>query len=299
MVSLVHEGLISLVREQPAFIADVLTQLLNVDVPRSTEARLVEATLNELVPVEYRADAVVLFGGRKPVFGVVVEAQLQRRRRKRYTWPLYVVAARARHECPFLLVVVAPKASTARWAAQPIEIGGGMVQRPCVIGPDGIPRITDPGQASRDPRLAVLSVVAHGREDPHVAARIAAAATTAIDQLPDQHKLLYLALIDSALSSAARKEFAMLPDWQKFMSASQRRFLAQGEAQGRVQGRAQGRAQATTETLAEALVTVLKQRQFVVTRAQQRRISGCTDVATLRRWLKCAVSVGSVDDLFA
>ena len=39
MVSLLHEGVIKLVRDRPAFAADLLGQLLDVEVPRFTEAR--------------------------------------------------------------------------------------------------------------------------------------------------------------------------------------------------------------------------------------------------------------------
>jgi hypothetical protein len=284
MVSQLHEGLLSLVRDQPAFIADVL-KLMKIEVPRFAEARLAEAALNELVPVEYNADAVVLFADRKPVFGVIVEAQLQRDKRKPYTWPVYVVTARARHECQVVLVVVAPKASIAKWAAKPIEIGGGMIHRPVVIGPKGIPRITDPARAVREPRLAVLSAVAHGRGDPAIAATIAAAASVAVGRLPEEHWVLYSGLIDSALSRAARKEFEMLPQGQKFFSESQRRFLAEGKAE------------ATTETLADVLLMMLRQRQLVVTEDQQRLITKCTDAATLRHWVERVLSVASVDEL--
>lgn len=60
-LSLNHEGVIALVRDQPAFAASLLRDLLHVEVPHFIEARLTEATLNQLVPVEYYADAVVLF----------------------------------------------------------------------------------------------------------------------------------------------------------------------------------------------------------------------------------------------
>jgi len=38
MLSFLHEGLIVLVRDQPAFVADLLTQLLDVSVPRFARA---------------------------------------------------------------------------------------------------------------------------------------------------------------------------------------------------------------------------------------------------------------------
>src|SRR5678815_3587731 len=61
MVSLKHEGLVTLVRDRPAFAADLLGELLAVKVPPFSKARLVDVTLNQVKPAEYRADAVVLF----------------------------------------------------------------------------------------------------------------------------------------------------------------------------------------------------------------------------------------------
>jgi len=117
MVSLLHEGVIKLVRDCPAFAADLLDQLLGIEVPRFTEARISDATLNELVPVEYRADAVIVFARKQPVFGVIIEAQLKPDGDKRYTWPRYAAGARERHRCPFAVIVVTPGRKTARWAA--------------------------------------------------------------------------------------------------------------------------------------------------------------------------------------
>ena len=74
MPSLLHEGLVLLIRDQPELVATFLADLFGVAVPPFTEARLTEATLHELVPVEYYADAVVLFVDERPVFGTIVEA---------------------------------------------------------------------------------------------------------------------------------------------------------------------------------------------------------------------------------
>src|SRR5512140_2567030 len=131
-LSLNHEGVIALVRDRPAFAASLLRDLLHIEGPQFTEARLTEATLHQLVPVAYYADAVVLFvdlvdNEDEPVLGTIFEVQLQPDARKQFTWPLYAVAARARHECPFIVTVVTADAATARWASQPIGLGGGNV----------------------------------------------------------------------------------------------------------------------------------------------------------------------------
>ena len=176
MVSLLHEGVIKLVRDCPSFAADLLGQVLHIDVPGFKEARLADVTLNEPVPVEYRADAVVVFTEDKPVFGAIVEAQLQRDDDKLFTWPLYAVGARERHRCPFVVLVVTPDPATATWAARAVDLGGGVRYWPLVIGPEGIPNVTDRDQARREPQLSVLSVLAHGQADVETATAIGAAA---------------------------------------------------------------------------------------------------------------------------
>lgn len=243
MVSLLHEGVIELVRDRPAFVADLLDRLIDVKVPAFTEARLAEAALNELVPVEYRADAVVVFAERKPVFGAIIEAQLQRDDNKLFTWPLYAVGARERHRCPFVVIVVTPDPATARWAAKAVDLDGGIRYWPLVVGPDGIPKVTDHEQAHREPQLAVLSVMAHGQGDVETASAIGAAAARAILQLPEDQRQLYSLLIQSNLSEAARKAIEMQPGLEKFLSETQRRQFERARAEGKAEGRAEGKAE--------------------------------------------------------
>ena len=301
--SMVHEGVIALVRDNPAFAASVLRDLLHVDVPRFSSARLTEATLSQLVPVEYHADAVILFDGvvddkTKPVLGTIFEVQLERKDRKRYTWPLYAVAARARHECPFILAVVTPDEAVARWADQPIELGNGTFA-PCVIGPQGIPQVTDRDQAMREPQLAVLSVVAHGKRDVATAMSIARAAIDASRPLPEEQRVLYSALIEKALSEAARKALEMEPQIKQFFSEAHQRSYAKGEAEGEAKGEAKGLAKGLAKGKAESLMIILQQRGLVMTDEQQRQILSCTDVATLDQWLDRVLSVASVEELLA
>jgi hypothetical protein len=302
MPSLNHEGVIALVRDRPAFAASLLRELMHIEVPHFTEARLTEAALPQLVPVGYHADAVVLFvdlvdNTNKPVFGIIFEVQLDRRARKKYTWPLYAVAARARYKCPFVVAVVTPNLATARWAGRPIDLGGGNVFRPHVIGPAGIPQVTDRGRASRDPQLAVLSVMAHGRGAVETAVPIGRAAIHAVMRLPEEQRVLYSVLIEQALSEAARKALDMEPEIEieKFFTEAHRRSYNRGKAKGEAKGEAKGKA----EGKAEALLMVLKQRGMAITDDQQRRITACSDLATLDRWLEGALSVASVEELLA
>jgi hypothetical protein len=253
--------------------------------------------------VEYRADAVVVFTRKRPVFGVIVEAQLDPDLEKRFSWPLYAVTARAREQCPFVVLVVTPHAATARWAARPIDLGGGNRYRPLVVGPDGVPKVTDRARARREPQLAMLSVMAHGRGEVKTATAIGAAAASAILRFPEDQRLLYSLLIESNLSEAARKAIEMEPELDKFFSAAQRKNfergrskgLAEGKAEGRVEGKAEGRV----EGKAEALLKILMRRGLTPTVKQRSRVIECADLATLERWLDRSLTVDSFEELFA
>jgi hypothetical protein len=171
-----------------------------------------------------------------------------------------------------------------------IDLGDGTF-RPRVVGPGGIPQITDRDRALREPQLAVLSAVAHGSGDVDTAVSIGLAAVNAVMALPAEQRLLYSALIEQALSEAARKAMAMDSQVERFFSDAQRQSFDRGKAEGEAEGEAKGEA--------KALLVILRRRGVAVTSDQQHRILACTDVATLDRWLDRAFSVASAEELFA
>ena len=88
------------------------------------------------------------------------EAQTAIQAMKRPTWPLFVAGVYARHGCSVDIAVLTLDRDVAAWAGRPITVGllrGAMTITPTVIGPDQIPRITDPEVARRSPEMAVLS----------------------------------------------------------------------------------------------------------------------------------------------
>ncbi len=100
MPSSLHEVFVEFVRERPAFAAEILAGPLNVRLPDFAEARLDSSDFTNVMPTEYRADAVVTLIMRGcPVFAVVLEAQLSRDPKKRLTWPVYLTTLRARLGC--------------------------------------------------------------------------------------------------------------------------------------------------------------------------------------------------------
>jgi len=77
---------------------------------------------------------VVLLVDGKPVLGIVVEAQLARDARRRFSWPVYVARLRARLKCPCCLLVVTASDKVAEWAREPIVLGPGGKLVPLVVG---------------------------------------------------------------------------------------------------------------------------------------------------------------------
>ena len=151
MPSLLHEALLQLFRNRPELAAELLREALQIELPAYTEARIESADFSQLAPTEYHADLVVLLVDDAPVLGIVLEVQLAQKPRKRFTWPLYLASLRAKIECDTCVLVIAPSMEIARWAAEPIRLGFGSTVVPLVVGPGGIPVITDPHAPSKPP----------------------------------------------------------------------------------------------------------------------------------------------------
>jgi hypothetical protein len=278
MVSFRHESVLELVRESPAFAAE-LAGLAHARVPGFREARAVDPTLTQAVPVELHADSLVVLAADKPVLGVIIESQLQRDERKRYTWPAYATVARARHECPCVVVVVTPSASVAEWASGVVELGCGEF-RALVLGPAQVPKITEREAALESPELTMLSLYAHSDGDEATLAKIVEAAYVVAKQEQDESRqALYWGLIQHALQSAKHEVLKMKLSEMKFPPS------------GYVQGRAEGRA--------ESLLRVLKRRGIAVNDEQRRRVETCVDISEMNNWLDRAAVATSIDDVLA
>ena len=284
MPSLSHEALLLLFRSRPDLVPSLLRDALSVELPAYEEVRVESSDLTQTAPTAYHADLVVLLVNDKPVFGVVLEVQLARKERKRFTWPMYVAGIRARLECNACLLAVAPTAEVARWAAEPIQLGPGGMMQPLVLGPESVPVVTDADAARQLPELAVLSAVAHAKGDPALASEIALAAILASLDLPDERALLYSDWIRSALSEAARTALEELMDLRnyEFQSDFARKYVAQGRAAGK----------------AEDILTILEERGIPIQTDERERILGTTELEVLNAWVRRAVTVSSAEDLF-
>jgi len=269
-----HEVLVSLFQSRPELAPILLGEALGVEVPRYTEARLESGDLTEVVPTEYHADLVVLLVDGKPVLGIIVEVQLSRRRRKRFTWPNYVTGLRARLECECCLLVVTVSEKVAAWASRPIRVGPNGDFTPLVVGPSGVAVVTEVERARKAPELAVLSAMAHGKGDVQTAVRIALCANRALSSLAEDSRALYWDLVENALGAAARKALAMLPANYQFSGPSYKK----GKLEGRVEGERAGKRAGQVFGEANAVVTILQTRGIPITDEQRERILSCTSL---------------------
>lgn len=285
-----HEGLIALFRENPALAPDLLQQALHVPLPAYTEIRLEEADFTQLVPTEYRADLVILLVDGQPVFGIILEVQLAKSEEKWFSWPLYQAALRAKLRCPTCVLVLAPDAAVADWAGQAVDTGQpGSAFVPLVLGPRGIPRLTEVEQTKLSPELAVLSSLAHGNEPGGL--EVVLATLAALVGTSDEKARFYYDLVVSRLNEASRQalEGLMKTGTYEFQSEFARKYVAQGIAEGEARGEARGEA--------KALLTILSARGLAVSGEQRDHILGCQDLATLEQWLKKAINAASVEEV--
>ena len=230
--------------------------------PSYATATVQDADLGQIVPTAYHADLVVVLGNPEPALGIVVEVQLAPDADKRYVWPLYAVALRAKLRCPTCVLVVTPERSVARWASRPVSLGPGRsVFAPLVLGPERVPRITDPELAARWPELAMLSVQAHS--DDTDAEELTAAALAALAALEPERRMIYLDVVLRTVSQA----FCLA--LEKRMQATDYVFRSKFATEYLAKGRAEGEA--------DAVLRVLRARGLQVTAEQQARIRACTD----------------------
>jgi hypothetical protein len=96
--------------------------------------------------------------------------------------------------------------------------------------------------------------------------------------------------VDEAPERRLRMEDLMAGGTYEFQSDFAKKHQAKGRAEGEAKGEAKGRA--------EAILDVLEARSLRVSDEARARILACTDAAQLATWVRKAVSVSSVDELF-
>ncbi|WP_437721826.1 hypothetical protein [Sorangium sp. So ce861] len=294
MPSVTHEALVELFKNRPTLAVELLQDALGQTVPAFTEARVESSDLAEIIPSDRRADAVIvlLVGEQeRPAMAIVVEVQLGVDLDKPYVWPVYVAQTRARHRCPTRLLAVTIDPKMARWCSQPIDTGHpGWILVPLVLGPQGVPVVTDAEQAKAAPEVVVLSAMAHGQEE--VGEAIGVAFLAAAAGLDEERRALYGDLVLSSLNEAARRTLeAMMKAGYEFQSEFARSYVAKGREEGMREG--------TLKAKAQAVLAFLEARGLEVPADVRERVLASTDLAELDRWIRRAAVVTDARELLA
>ncbi|WP_181804370.1 hypothetical protein [Streptomyces shenzhenensis] len=296
MVGSTHEALHRIFQKDPTLLTKALQRVLEVPFPEPREIAAMNVDLTEIEPVERRVDTLLRAETDEGTYLLVVESQGEPDSRKRGSWPYYLSYLYEKYRCEPVLIVTTQSRATAKWAAQPIELGfpgwESLTVRPLVLGPDNVPVIADEREAVRDVPLAVLSAMTHGRgrQAPAILESLAAALKT-IDR---DSAAVFVQFVDSCLDDPQAKQM-----WRDLMTAIQyfwRHPLAeQVREEGREEGREQGRVQERTEMV----LRLLEWRGVPVSGPVRERVNACADLDQLEIWAQRAVHVTDAAELFA
>jgi hypothetical protein len=282
-------------RSRPELAAEIVDRSLGISLPRYREALLRSETVTDDRLAELKADAVVEYRQAKRRFAVIVEVQNAPDKDKSYAWPFYLMGARYRLRCPVKLLVICLSRRAAAWAAQTIDCEHpGMTLTPIVFGPDQIPQVVTPEEATRVPELAVLSALAHGGGQD--GEKTLASLVDAYGVLDDDHRALYHDVVSAVLPQAAQHYLETLMKLKnyEYQSDFARHYFSKGKAEGRAEGKAQGEV----ESAAKIILRVLAARGVCVSPEARARITGCGDLAQLEAWAERAAVVSTTAELF-
>jgi hypothetical protein len=132
-----HNGLVEMFRDNPDLAPHLLATLFGLAFPPYATVGVVESSLDQMAPVELRADLVLELRDASGVLvlAIVLEVQRDDDPDRKYAWPVHVTIVRAKKRCPTILVVVTPDAEVATRSGQPIDLGLGRGSiQPLVLG---------------------------------------------------------------------------------------------------------------------------------------------------------------------
>jgi hypothetical protein len=285
MPSIPHEAPLELLRQNPR-LAAVLLGSLGVAVPAKATAKMASSDLSTSVPIELRADAVVLLSGADGTrLAVVVEVQLRYDKRKSYSWPTYLTQVRAAQHCRAVLLVICPGTATARRCRVPIRTGHpGFDLVPLVIDSAAIRNPGDADLRTAGPELVVLAVLIRALDlDQENSRRLV---LTKLADLDDSRFQTYTVFVLNAASEPARQALEALMTTAPFKNSFVDRLLAEGKAEGKAEGEAR------------LVLRVLAARRLQATAEIRERVMSCTDTSQLETWAERAATADSIDEVF-
>ncbi|SDK11846.1 hypothetical protein [Nonomuraea jiangxiensis] len=285
MPTSVHDALNALFRNRPTLAIELLDDAFEIDLPADTLVEVAPTDLKDIPVLDRDLDLFFSVGRRcEPSHGVIVEMQQALREEERQDWARRAAGVWLRLNRPVLLLVLAPDPQVAAWASQPIVTSlPGYVLHPLVVGPDQITIFSDPSEAADCLELAVLSVVAHGKDREVVETFLSALSKVDEDHGAQYHEYAYC--LASADVRQVMEEIMSSATWPVYSPFAREHFT-------------NGRAAGLSEGKARAVLTVLKARGVAVSDDALTAITSCTDQERLDDWAHRAATALTVDELF-
>jgi len=288
-----HDTVVQIFREEPGLAPRILRECAGADVPRGLPARIESPAFNDRPSTDFAADTVVISGApRQPAHAAVVEAQQEKDEAKREQLPRYAAALWLLLRCHVDVLVICPHQATADWYARPIPTTlPEYTLYPRAIGPSQVPALTNPQLIADSPGLGALSVAMHGGRRTVAEAFVAGLGLLTPDRAPAYYEHAYR-MAPPAIRDIL-EDLMATTTWPVYSPFAKEHF-----GRGKAEGLAEGKAEGLAEGEAEAVLLVLQARGLNITGDERARVTSCTDLAQLKRWVTRAVTVAAAGELF-
>ncbi|MFJ8335648.1 hypothetical protein [Streptomyces sp. NPDC094437] len=317
MVTSTHEVSHRIFQDHPEVLTPVF-EALGLTPPAKAIIEAITPDVTEIRPLERRVDTVLrVEPSEGDGFLLAIEAQTKKALDKGANWAYYVAYLHAKFKLPVLLLTVCRNRSTATWATGPFECRVGpwatQVTRPFVLGPDTVSRIADESAVARQPALATFSAIVHSEsEDIGAILEMLARGMRSFDNSTAKYwsELLEIGLENTPARDKWRELEKMVVSFfpgrgtvfeEAYLDGQAKGHAeghAKGHAEGEAKGKAKGEARGAAKGKAEGVLSVLEARGLPVSDVARERVTQCTDLDLLQRWLVRAVTAARTEELF-
>ncbi len=243
--------------------------------------------LDEATPKQLLADACIILG-EPPTLGLVIEVQTTMTNKdwaeKQFKWPHYAIGLRTELRCRTETLVITTDRRIEKLARKPIQIGRNSVWHAMVLGPSDLPKEPSTDFTRRNPTLALLAMMAHGRTytSPEPPANMLKGLweSDLYQALENHHQRVYYDKAMQALPLWIALALKDDPMTQEYFSPIVLDYIAEGMEKGIEQGREQG--------LRECILLLLGARGYSPSEADLQRIENEHDKSVLETWVKAA-----------
>ncbi|MEU8138550.1 hypothetical protein [Streptodolium elevatio] len=295
MVTSNHEAAHRIIQEHPEVLSAIF-ELLCLPLPADASFTVVTPDVTEMRPVERRIDTVLRIDPpERESFLLAVESQGKKDLDKPSSWAYYVGFLAAKYKLPVMLLVVSQNRATSRWARGPFGFGPEgchtLTLHPATAGPDNIPRITNPADASANIGLAAFAATIHAHDE--TPSDILDALAGAFVTIAPERAIDYSELVEAGLADTKAGEI-----WRHLMAIARTPDGSTLIGAARLEGREEGREQGVLEERRRVVLLLLSNRGVPVSDEACERVTACTDPDVLARWLERAARVQDGDQLF-